>query len=125
MWRLIILETDNILSLNPYLFRLKIKLSALCNDASSIFNGGIVFNPADVDHHEDILWEKLFEETTDEFDVLTQQALEVILHAILIIIERQCVDQLPGGKYWHASELIVTSSSNEQQIKHQKVILES
>ena len=52
----------------------------------------------------DKLYDKLFESTTDSFDILTQQCLEVLFHAILIILERQCVDQLPGGKYWNPND---------------------
>ena len=86
LWRLIE-SIANVLSLNPYLFRLKMKLTSLCVDASSLFSGETVFSNNDVEHHRDFLWEKLFEETTDEgFDVLTQQAFKVILHAVLIIL---------------------------------------
>ena len=47
----------------------------------------------------------------DEFDVLTQQCLEVVFHAILIILERQCSDQLPGGKYWNPTENVQNLAS--------------
>ena len=43
---------------------------------------------------------------------MTKQALEVIFPAFLIILERQYVDQLPGGKYWLPSDLIRDSSEN-------------
>ena len=105
-------NTENILSLNPYLFRLKMKLSEFCNDASSLLLGSTIFNERDIQHNQDVLWESLFKEKTEEFDVLTQQALEVILHAASIILERQCVDQLPGGKYWHASNSIKICSES-------------
>ena len=49
----------------------------------------------------------MFEETGDiEFDVLTQQALEVIFHSFLIILERQCAVKLPEGKCWNPSTSI-------------------
>ena len=35
-----------------------------------------------------------------------QQPLEVISHVFLIILERQCADQLSEGKYWLPSDLI-------------------
>ena len=54
-----------------------------------------------VEHHQDKLYKKLFESTMDSFDILTQQCLEVLFHAILIIHKHQCIDQLPGGKYWN------------------------
>ena len=43
---------------------------------------------------------------------MTQQSLEVIFHAMLIILERQCVDQLPGGKYWQPRESIAMAATN-------------
>ena len=99
------------LALNPYLLRLKIKLSTLCKDASSLFTGGVIFDESHTLHKDD-MYECLFAETNDvEFDILTQQALEVIFHAFLIILERQCAYQLPGGKYWHPSEDVQAMSS--------------
>ena len=97
LWR-IIEDRKNILEINPFLFRLKLKLSDLCKDASPIFSDNHnLFNSNEIVLHRDELYEKLFENTNDtEFDVLTQQALEIIFHALLIILERQCVDQLPG-----------------------------
>ena len=51
------------------------KLISLCVDASSLFSGETVFSNNNVEHHRDFLWEKIYEETTDEeFDVLSQQA---------------------------------------------------
>ena len=43
---------------------------------------------------------------------MTQQALEEIFHGFVIILERQCVDQLSGGKKWLPSDLIRDSSKN-------------
>ena len=71
------------------------------------FSMNVIFNTTKM-----LYWESLFKETTEEFDILTQQALEMILHAVLIILERQCVDQLPGGKYWHASNSIKICSES-------------
>ena len=99
------------------MFHLKLKLSDFCKDSSSILSGEInIFGDDDevIDlHHRDELYVKLFEDSGDcEFEVLTQQALEVIFHAILIILERQCIDQLPGGDYWHASDKIQKAAAN-------------
>lgn len=54
----------------------------------------------------------VLEKVDGEFDTLTQQALEVVFHAILIILERQCADQLPGGRYWNPDENITMIASN-------------
>ena len=47
-----------------------------------------MFDDNVVEHHRDKLYKKLFLSTTDSFDILTQQRLEVLFHAILIILER-------------------------------------
>ena len=52
------------------------------------------------------------EEIDEEFAALAQQSLEIIFYAILIILERQCRDQLLGGKYWNADSNIKRISSN-------------
>ncbi|XP_065646071.1 uncharacterized protein LOC136076670 [Hydra vulgaris] len=112
LWRLIE-EKKNILSMNKYLFRLKMKLSDLCKDASPMLNATPVFDPRDVEIHKDKLYEKLFEDTGNiEFDVLVQQSLEIISHTFLIILERQAIDQLPGGKYWNSDDQIQKAAEN-------------
>ena len=89
MWRLIE-SCHSVLELNPFLLHLKVKLTELCNNASSVLSGGHIFDDTDVTLHDiDVIYSSLFEETSDiEFDVLTQQALEVIFHEFLIILER-------------------------------------
>ena len=62
---------------------------------------------------EDDISSVLFEDTGDaELHGMTQQALELICCALLIILERQCKDQLPGGKYWDMNPDSVTKYSN-------------
>lgn len=110
LWR-IIESFKSILELNPFLLRLKIKLSNLCKDASSLLSGENIFDMDNAVIHDDEVFKKLFEDTkNDDFDVLTQQCLEVICHALVLILERQCVD-LPGGKYWNASTTVKESST--------------
>ena len=46
----------------------------------------------------------MIEPPTDRSDILTQQWLDVLFHAILVILERQCIDRLPGGKYWNTND---------------------
>ena len=110
LWRLIE-EKKNILELNPYLFRLKLKLDELGKNASPLLDQVPIF--PDLAIHKDGLYDKLFDEINDaESCVLTQQALEVILMGILVILERQCVYQLPGGKYWNAELNLSTIGKN-------------
>ncbi|XP_065647261.1 uncharacterized protein LOC136077007 isoform X2 [Hydra vulgaris] len=112
MWR-IIESLDSILFLNPYLLRLKVRLSSLCIDASSLlFANGKIFEDTNL-LHQDVVYTKLFECTqNDEFDSLTVQSLEIIFHSILVILERQCADQLSGGKYWNPSNSVSEAASN-------------
>ena len=55
LWRLIE-NTDSILSLNPFLFRLKMKLSEFCNDATNLRVGSTIFNESDIEHHTGVIW---------------------------------------------------------------------
>ena len=43
---------------------------------------------------------KLFEKTDPDVEAMCAQTLEMACCAILLILERQCADQLPGGKFW-------------------------
>ena len=111
LWR-VIEKTKSILEMNPVLFKLKMKLSDFCKDASPVMSGSHVFDEFGGEVHDNEVYQKLFEQTNEEFDIMTQQALEVIFHALLIILERQCTEQLPGGKYWCPEDSIVSSSKN-------------
>ena len=120
LWRLI---EEKHSCMNKYLFCLKIKLSDLCKDTSPMLNQIPVFDPRDVKIHKDNFYDKLFEDTGNiEFDILVQQLLEIISHAFLIILERQAIDQLPGGKYWNSDDQIQEAVENLQLTKLQKVI---
>ena len=56
---------------------------------------------------EDLVFVILFADVNENF---TQ--LEITFHAFLIILDRQCIDQLPGGKYWLLSDLMRDLSKN-------------
>lgn len=45
--------------------------------------------------------DSLFIPVSEEFDQLTQHALEMLMNALLIILERQAMDQLHGGIYMY------------------------
>lgn len=47
-----------------------------------------------VQFREDLVFVILFADVNENF---TQ--LEITFHAFLIILDRQCIDQLPGGKF--------------------------
>lgn len=99
-WRLLNAPDSNILSINEHLLNMKIQFEQWSQDASSLLEGGTLFSQDIVEQHQDILFEELFRESADEdFQVLTQQALELAMSAMQILLERQAADQLPGGKY--------------------------
>lgn len=91
---------------------MKVKLSDYCRDASPAFEGVAVNSNFENEIHDDCVYKKLLKETSEEFDIMAQQSLKVIFHSFLIILERECVDQLPGGKYWNPSENVLKSSAN-------------
>ena len=101
MWRLF--EKDgSILSLNPYLHRTMQKFQEWGSNAAPLLEGEQLFY--DIDIHKDEVYEALFAETGDpELDSLTQMALEIVINAMLIILDRQAKDQLPDGKYFEPS----------------------
>ena len=110
-WR-VVNKVDNILQLNTSLFKIKECFEKWCVDASELMEGKPLFDEDDVPIHKDDVYEALFIPTEDpDFDSITQQALELLMHGLLLILERQAQDQLPGGKYWNPSKTEKTISS--------------
>ena len=60
---------------------------------------------------DDIFFE-LLRETSPEFNTLTQQALEILCSAMLLVLERQASDQLPGGRNANPNPFIIRQASN-------------
>ena len=56
--------------MNPVLFKIKMKLSDYCKDASSVMAGGQILTDCDADIHSDKVYDKLFDEVNDDFDVI-------------------------------------------------------
>lgn len=101
-WR-VIEKTENILDLNPVLLNMKLNLQDLSQDASPLLEGHLIFPEESV--HKDEVYDSLFENTDDAvFETYTQMALELALGGMLLILERQAKDQLPGGIYYEPSE---------------------
>ena len=96
-------DTGSILDLNPHLHQLQISLQRFAQDASHLLDGEPVFDINLVPIDQSVVFENLLESDDQEFQVLTQQALELVCSAMLLCLERQCEDQLPGGKYWSPS----------------------
>ena len=111
-WRVVNLAS-NILELNTSLLQMKQSFESWCDDASPLLDGEPLFPESEVPIHKDAIYNAIFEATGDaNFDALTQQALEMLMHGLLLILERQEQDQLPGGKYYNPTSSVKSMSSN-------------
>ena len=112
LWRILGKEGTIISDINDDLYQLEIQLERLHKDASSLLNGKTLFDDVEAPKHKDVLYESLLIEVSPQFDALTQSALEIICGGLLLILERQAKDQLPGGKYWNPDEQLIRQASN-------------
>lgn len=104
----IIKNASNILATNAPLHQLQEKLLQWKEDASSLLTGD---SPFQIDTSDEVS-QKLLEQCDAESETLTIQALELISCAVLLILQRQCKDQLPGGKYWNVSDEVADAFKN-------------
>ena len=94
-WRLCE-SVPNILDLNPAIREIQANCLAWADDASPmLFNQTPAFAGASV--HRDKVFESLFQQTTEEMDLLTIAALELILGNCCVTIVNQMKDVLEGG----------------------------
>jgi len=101
---------EDLNDLNEDLYHIKQKLEQWENDGSCHFSGEEMFQSAKI--KDDHLFAELFKETDDvELDAMTQMALELVAGEMLIILERQASQQLPGGQYWEPSKVLQSSFS--------------
>ena len=107
LWN-IIKSATNIFATNTPLHKLQVKLLEWKEDASSLLTGD---SPFRIDTSDDVA-QKLLEPCDAESETLTIQALELISCAVLLILQRQCKDQLPGGKYWDVSPEVAGAYKN-------------
>ena len=103
-------KLEHMLDLNPYLLQLQQSLQAFSQDAMPLLNGKSAFDENDVEIDRDVVYFELLKYEDDEFQILTQQILELLCSVILIVLEKQCQDQLPGGKYTKLSESLKTQA---------------
>ncbi|CAH1248547.1 Hypp8230 [Branchiostoma lanceolatum] len=95
----------SVLNMNVHLHQIQLCLERWSKDASSLLAGEALFNGEVVTRHKDAMISSLFEASEDdELDILTQQALEVVCAPILILLQRQAEEQLPGVKFWETTE---------------------
>ena len=92
-------KTERILDLSPHLHKLQLALQQLSQDASLLLQGQVIFYEEIAPIHQSRVYASLFESNDHEFDILTQQTAELICSSMLLVLENQCDDQLPGGKY--------------------------
>jgi E1A/CREB-binding protein len=102
-WRLIE-KVGNVLDLNPHLVALQVKFKELASDASPLLRRETIFF-VDIDLHKDEIFDSLFNNETNEpiLELYTQMVLEMSCGGMLLILERQAKDQLPGGRYYEPS----------------------
>lgn len=98
LWN-IIKSASNIFATNAPLHQFQLKLLEWKDDASSLLTGD---SPFQTDTSDEVA-QKLLTPCDAESESMTIQALELISCAVLLILQRQCKDQLPGGKYWDPS----------------------
>jgi len=98
LWRLIE-SAPNALSLNTRLHQLQVCLEKWSKDASTVLDDKCVFSKDDASITRDEVYQSLTEPADPLVDTYTQMALEFCCGAMLIILERQGRDQLPGGRY--------------------------
>ncbi|CAC5414940.1 unnamed protein product [Mytilus coruscus] len=79
-----------------------ISFNELSVDASPLLAGELVFEGVEV--HRDSIFDSLLKDTDDPVsEMYTQMALELCAGGMLLILERQAKDQLPGGKFYEPS----------------------
>ena len=101
----------NILTLNSTLHELQQKLTQWKEDATPMLEGLSAL--ANVPPVADVLFDHLLEDEPDpEKHGMCLQALELIMCGILEILERQCRDHLPGGKFWEPDDASKTTFKN-------------
>lgn len=107
-WRLLNRE-ENILSLNEPITMMRDKLDACARDECQLLDGSLCLFEG-IDIHMDVIYDALF--ALSPLDSLTQTFLEALMHGLLLILERQVQDQLPGGKYFKPSQSQLTAAAN-------------
>ena len=85
----------------------------MCKNAEPLLEADTIFNESIAPVNKDHIYDELFKVPDDqEFQIMTQQMLTLLCSAILLVLESQCEDQLPGGKYFDPSEKLKIQVSN-------------
>ena len=95
LWRHIE-NSEHILDLNDIWFVFLRNLERFSQDASELISGNPIFPDFTI---KDKIYDMLFKPFSEEVDLLTLEALQILCTNFLIIIHRQLGDNLPGGKF--------------------------
>ena len=91
-------EEGHIFALNNVWLQLKLTLDQCSQNASVLMEGDCLLPGGRLT--KDVVYDELFRDTGDiEFDVLTQECLEMMCCGCSVLVSRQLGDQLPGGKF--------------------------
>ena len=88
-----------IVDIGPHMVKLRDRLTEWSNDPSALLNGSAILFPEFPPHH-DSMYEKLFDEVSQEIEEMTFQIVGTLSTSMLSVIEKQLVDHLPGGKFF-------------------------
>ena len=92
--------------------QLQLSLQRFAEDSNPLMSGECAFGEDVVKVTKDDMYESLLRKTDDEFDILAQQILEVLCIVLMIVLEKQCQDQLPGGKYATVTDYLLLQGSS-------------
>ncbi|VDI44798.1 E1A/CREB-binding protein [Mytilus galloprovincialis] len=114
LWKLLDCNDVSITDMSQYYQKLHDSISNLVQDSSPMFDENYqMFEnyPPEKDLFGFFALHAV-EENNEELDVLTTQALELILASILSVIKRQLVDHLTGGKHSDPNEDLMLISQS-------------
>ena len=108
LFRLVENSNGHIFSLNQVWNYVKLKLQDLSENSSSMLTMQEDLIVPGGEITRDDVYESLLSDTHDpELDTLTQQCLELFCCSFFILLERQLVDQLPGGKFYLPNDTVI------------------
>ena len=114
LWRK--MEDDShILTLNSILGNLHAFLKEAKDDSNDVITGNL--RPFDWEGEDDRVSDELFE--PDATDALTVEILQCLFNSMLIILERQAADHLPGGKFFLTTPEL--EEETKSALKHNKL----
>ena len=106
-------EMKSVFEMNSHLYQLQISMKRCSTDAQSLLDGEHIFYENLAPVTKDQIFQEHFKVPEDEdFQILTQQALELLCTSILLVLERQCHAQLPGGQYFYPSDDLKAQAKN-------------